>query len=95
MGHKTMEGQAVEGLSWTTARDKTLEVVTVNPFGFMKFRWKDGGEVPEEISGNYTSFKDIKTAANKYIKTKVEDQVRGVEKVKQKYNAKTAKSQSL
>lgn len=62
-----MDEAVVEGLEWTTTRGKILQVKRHNPYGFMRFQFKDGGEIPKELSSNYTNFKDVNTAATKYM----------------------------
>ena len=62
-----MEDVIVSELEWTTNRDKTLQVLRTNPYGFMKFQFKEGGELPKELSGNFTAFRDIKLWAEAWI----------------------------
>ncbi len=61
-----MEGHLVDGLEWQT-QNKTLQVISKNPYGFMHFRFKEGGALPEELSGAYTNVSDVEAAGNKYI----------------------------
>ena len=62
-----MDEQVVDDLEWTTPRGKTLRVTRKNPYGFLSFFFKEGGELPEAIAGNYTNFKDVTAAALKWL----------------------------
>tara|TARA_R100000742_G_C4218218_1_gene42711 strand:- start:248 stop:535 length:288 start_codon:yes stop_codon:yes gene_type:complete len=66
MEGRTMEGHLVDGLEWQT-QNKTLQVISKNPYGFMHFRFKEGGALPQELSGAYTNVSDVEAAGNKYI----------------------------
>jgi hypothetical protein len=62
-----MADQHVEEFSWDT-QNKTIHVWRTDPYGFLTFRFKEGGALPEELSGNHTSFESIKAAAASYMK---------------------------
>ena len=62
-----MEERVVEGLNWKT-QNKNLIVVNKNPYGFMHFMFKEGGSLPQELSGSYTSMMDVQKAGDNYIK---------------------------
>ena len=62
-----MEERVVEGLNWKT-QNKNLIVVNRNPYGFMHFMFKEGGALPQELSGAYTSMSDVQKAGDNYIK---------------------------
>ena len=62
-----MEERVVEGLNWKT-QNKNLIVVNRNPYGFMHFMFKEGGALPQELSGAYTSMSDDQKAGDNYIK---------------------------
>lgn len=62
-----MEERVVDGLNWKT-QNKNLIVVNRNPYGFMHFMFKEGGTLPQELSGSYTSMSDVQKAGDIYIK---------------------------
>ena len=64
-----MEERVVEDLNWKT-QNKNLIVVNKNPYGFMHFMFKEGGTLPNELSGSYTSMADVRKAGDNYIKRK-------------------------
>ena len=64
-----MEERVVDGLNWKT-QNKELIVVNKNPYGFMHFMFKEGGALPNELSGSYTNITDVKKAGDAYIKRK-------------------------
>ena len=57
----------VKELEWKTNRDKTLQVIRTDPYGFLKFQFLEGGPLPKELTGNYTAFRDIKIYAERWI----------------------------
>ena len=61
-----MDGYLVDGLEWQT-QNKTLQVISKNPYGFMHFQFKEGGVLPEVLNGAYTNVSDVEAAGNKYI----------------------------
>jgi hypothetical protein len=67
MEGQTMEEQIVAEFEWTTPRGKTLQAIRKNPYGFLSFFFKEGGELPKELTGNYTNLHDLTTAAKKWI----------------------------
>lgn len=62
-----MEERVVDGLNWKT-QNKNLIVVNRNPYGFMYFMFKEGGTIPNELSGSYTNITDVQKAGDAYIK---------------------------
>ena len=62
-----MEEQIVDELKWITARGKTLQVKRKNPYGLLNFSFKEGGQLPEELTGAYTSFQEVTAAAESYM----------------------------
>jgi len=64
-----MEEKLVDDREWKTWRGNTLHLYRVNPFGFLQFRYTDGGVVPAVLDGSYTNVKDAESDAEKYLKT--------------------------
>jgi len=68
MKDQTMaDDRVIEELEWKTNRNKTLQVVLTNPYGFMKFQFKEGGRIPMALEGSFTTFKDIKELAERWM----------------------------
>mgnify|MGYP003656313735 CR=1 FL=1 len=93
-----MEEQIVNELSWVTPKGKNLQVKRQNPYGFMNFYFKEGGQLPEELSGVYTSFKEVRAAGNSYISKQPSvsyDPTTPRPELKYKTNAKKQQSKSI
>lgn len=93
-----MDDLVVDDLEWTTTKGKTLQVKRKNPYGFLCFSFKEGGQLPDELIGSYTSFKEVEAAADKYMKKQPEvhrDPTLPRPELKTKPNAKKSQSQSL
>lgn len=69
-----MEGRHVEEFNdkeWVTNKGKKLVVKRYPPYQMMGFEFEGGGELPEALRGRYTSFRDVETAAKKYLDSQV------------------------
>lgn len=65
----------------------TLVCISYDPFGFWRFSWEHGGELPEIISGSYTSWLEAKKALEQFISGK-EDEERARERMAEAAQAK-------
>ena len=94
----TMEEQIVDELNWVTPKGKKLKVKRQNPYGFIHFYFKEGGQLPEELAGRYTSFKEVRAAGNSYISKQPSvsyDINKPRPELKYKTNAKKQQSKSI
>lgn len=55
-----------------TPKKKVLEIVPAHQSALLRLQWIGGGELPEELSGNYTSSVNAKGAALAYYASKGE-----------------------
>jgi hypothetical protein len=93
-----MEGRVVDGLNWKT-QNKELIVVNKDPYGFMHFAFKEGGTLPDELSGVYTNVTDAQKAGDAYIKRKPRthnaDKERPVLQVKKRISKKKVDTSTI
>jgi|TARA_Y100000310_G_scaffold102235_1_gene100440 hypothetical protein len=70
--HVYLEGDKV---TWELPSGNTLKVKATNPYGFYKIFYANGGELPAELDGAYTSIPTLITAVESYL-AKVEERDR-------------------
>lgn len=78
--------------SWETNGKMDLQAINKPNSGHYIFQWSNGGEVPQELSGSYTSLVFMNTAVLSYVaKTVPKPEVNEFEKARAKTEKKEAK----
>lgn len=79
--------------SWETNGKMQLQAINKPNSGHYIFQWSNGGEIPQELSGAYTSLVFMNTAALSYVaKTVPTPEVNEFEKAKAKTEKRLAKN---
>jgi hypothetical protein len=75
-----------------------MQCVPHDPFGFWKFSWETGGELPTSLSGNFTSWMEAEKHLKAYLngkeveEKKVEEKAAKAAEVEAEINAKSDKA---
>ena len=78
--------------SWETNGKMQLQAINKPNSGHYIFQWSNGGELPKELSGAYTSLVFMNTAVLSYVaKTVPKPEVNEFEKARAKTEKKEAK----
>ena len=75
--------------SYKTKGIKEIQTYIKQGTSHYELQWSDGGQLPAELGGLYTSLNTVDTAVLKYIHTQKEDKVE--QTAKEKYYAKQEK----
>lgn len=62
-------------MSYITPNGKEIDIIIEPVRATFKVQFKTGGELPETLSGFYTSFKEAEKAVLSYIASKTNEQV--------------------
>jgi hypothetical protein len=75
--------------SYKTKGVKEIQTIVKQGTSHYELQWSDGGQLPAELVGLFTSLNTVDTAVLKYIHTQKEDKVE--QTAKEKYYAKQEK----
>tara|TARA_R110000782_G_scaffold90445_1_gene173502 strand:+ start:641 stop:904 length:264 start_codon:yes stop_codon:yes gene_type:complete len=75
--------------SYKTKGVKEIQTIVKQGTSHYQLQWSDGGQLPAELGGLFTSLNTVDTAVLKYIHTQKEDKVE--QTAKEKYYAKQEK----
>jgi hypothetical protein len=75
--------------SYKTKGVKEIQTIVKQGTSHYQLQWSDGGQLPAELVGLFTSLNTVDTAVLKYIHTQKEDKVE--QTAKEKYYAKQEK----
>ena len=75
--------------SYKTKGVKEIQTIIKQGTSHYQLQWSDGGQLPTELGGLFTSLNTVDTAVLKYIHTQKEDKVE--QTAKEKYYAKQEK----
>ena len=75
--------------SYKTKGVKEIQTIVKQGTSHYQLQWSDGGQLPAELNGLFTSLNTVDTAVLKYIHTQKEDKVE--QTAKEKYYAKQEK----
>ena len=75
--------------SYKTKGVKEIQTIVKQGTSHYQLQWSDGGQLPAELAGLFTSLNTVDTAVLKYIHTQKEDKVE--QTAKEKYYAKQEK----
>ena len=75
--------------SYKTKGVKEIQTFVKQGTAHYELQWSDGGQLPAELGGLFTSLNTVDTAVLKYIHTQKEDKVE--QTAKEKYYAKQEK----